>query len=60
MPMPSAVASLGSLIFTVSPFLRISPSSGWYRPNSTLISVDFARAVFAQQRVDLALAAAAG
>ena len=39
-PIPSAVASLGLLIFTTSPFLRISPCSGWYRPNSTLISVD--------------------
>ena len=39
MPIPSAFASFGSLISTVFPFLRISPSSGWYSPKSTLIRV---------------------
>ena len=31
-PILSAVASLGSFISTFTPFLRISPASGWYRP----------------------------
>ena len=40
MPMPSALASLGSLMDTSFPSFLITPSSGWYRPKSTLISVD--------------------
>ena len=40
MPMPSALASLGSLMDTSTPSFLMMPSSGWYRPNSTLISVD--------------------
>ena len=39
MPMPSAFASLGLRTATSLPFLRILPASGWYKPNSTLISV---------------------
>ena len=39
MPMPRAVASFGSLIFTASPFFLMMPSSGWYMPKRTLISV---------------------
>ena len=38
-PMPSLVASLGSFILTTSPFFLMTPSSGWYIPKSTLISV---------------------
>ena len=41
MPMPRALASLGSLISTTRPSFLMTPSSGRYRPNSTLISVDF-------------------
>ena len=41
MPIPSAFASFGSLICTTWPSFLMTPSSGWYRPNSTLISVDF-------------------
>ena len=41
MPIPSALASLGSLICTTWPSFLMTPSSGWYRPNSTLIKVDF-------------------
>ena len=40
MPMPRSLASLGLLIFTSLPSFLIVPSSAWYRPNSTLISVD--------------------
>ena len=35
------LASLGSLICTTWPSFLMTPSSGWYRPNSTLIKVDF-------------------
>ena len=41
MPIPKSLASLGSLMETTWPSFLITPSSGWYRPNSTLISVDF-------------------
>ena len=40
-PIPSAFASFGLLISTLSPFFRISPFSGWYKPKRTLIKVDF-------------------
>ena len=41
MPMWSVLASLGSRISTRFPSMRISPCSGWYRPKSTLMRVDF-------------------
>ena len=40
MPMPRALASLGSLMVTTSPFFLMMPSSGWYMPNRTDIRVD--------------------
>ncbi len=39
-PMPAAMASLGPLNCTGSPSSSTSPSSAWYRPKSTFISVD--------------------
>ena len=41
MPMPRRLASFGSFSCTTSPFFLITPFSGWYMPNSTLINVDF-------------------
>ena len=35
--------------------MRISPESGWSKPNSTFISVRLAGAVLAEEAVDLAL-----
>ena len=40
MPMPAAIASPGPLNDTGWSSMRISPSSGWYSPYSTFISVD--------------------
>ena len=40
MPMPRSFASLGLLILTSLPFFLMTPCSGWYRPNRTLMRVD--------------------
>ena len=40
-PIPKSFASFGLLIFTSLPSFLITPSSGWYKPNNTLIKVDF-------------------
>ena len=34
-------AIFGFVIFTGLPLILISPCSGWYKPNSTFINVDF-------------------
>ena len=38
---PRSFAIFGFVIFTGLPLILISPCSGWYKPNSTFINVDF-------------------
>lgn len=52
--MPRRMAAIGDLSWTVSPRQVISPSLGWWAPASTLMRVDFAGAVLAEEAVDLA------